>query len=148
MAQAASIELDGRHSVSELYLDGNRLYVLGTEKDYGDGRKTEDADGPEGHSTTFVATYDITDPANPSLVGSVEQTGRYCSSRFADGYLYVVSNYFVPKNPKESAPEAYVPWINGQPIACESIYLPPHGRSRPLLRNLRHLRRRARPHDG
>ena len=125
MAQAASIELDGRHSVSELCLDGNRLYVLGTEKDYGDGRKTEDADGPEGHSTTFVATYDIADPANPSLMGSVEQTGRYYSSRFADGYLYVVSNYFVPKNPKESAPEAYVPWINGQPIACESIYLPP-----------------------
>lgn len=125
MAQAASIELDGRHSVSELCLDGNRLYVLGTEKDYGDGRKTEDADGPEGHSTTFVATYDIADPANPSLMGSVEQTGRYYSSCFADGYLYVVSNYFVPKNPKESAPEAYVPWINGQPIACESIYLPP-----------------------
>lgn len=28
------------------------------------------------------------------------------------------------KNPKEAIPEAYVPWVDGQPIACSSIYLP------------------------
>lgn len=128
MAQAGVIDLDGQRTIYELHLDSNRLYVLGTESDRGDTDVEEisagSLEGPIGHSTTFAITYDIADPSNPVFLGEVKQTGQYQSSRLVGGNLYLFSRYAVSKNPKETTPEAYVPWVGGHPIACSGIYLP------------------------
>lgn len=128
MTQVGAIDLGGRRTVRELHLDSNRLYILGTESDRSDtdagGISGGALEGPVGHSTAFAITYDIADPSNPVLLGEVRQTGQYRSSRLVEGNLYLFSRYAVSKNPKEAIPEAYVPWVDGQPIACSSIYLP------------------------
>lgn len=74
---------------------------------------------------TEAITYDIEDPENPKETGRVTQSGYYQSSRLADGYLYLFSNYDVAWDSIEKkSPETYIPFVNDSVIAEKDICLP------------------------
>ena len=66
---------------SEMYVDGDRLYILGT--DYTDGE-----------SNTFVRTLDITSREEFRELETYRQSGEYNTSRMTNGCIYVISNTY------------------------------------------------------
>lgn len=74
---------------------------------------------------TEAVTYDITNPEKPEEMGKMKQSGYYQSSRMADGYLYLFSNYSVAWDVMEKGtPETYIPLINDSTISEKNICLP------------------------
>lgn len=106
--------------IAEFYVDGTQLFVLGNVS------KTKLEDGMEiawGEDATMAA-YDISDVAKPKLTDTVSQSGYYQSSRFANGYLYIFSNFYVEGSCKESDTDSYLPEVNGKIVEESDIYLP------------------------
>jgi uncharacterized secreted protein with C-terminal beta-propeller domain len=58
-----------------------------------------------------VELYDISEPANTSLLQSFGQSGSYSTSRLSNGILYIVSEYWVGNNISEDEPEGFVPML-------------------------------------
>ena len=87
-----------RGSISDIYVENNRLAVIGTGNVlYGypkDLLKPFGAEMMPTYSTnnTFVLVYDITDPTKPVLSKDMDFEGNYTSSRLIDDKLYVISN--------------------------------------------------------
>lgn len=69
-------------SVSEMYLNGDRLVVMCTDS-------TQDS------TLTEVLVYDISDIGSITLLDRMAQSGYYSSSRMIGDVLYTVSNYYV-----------------------------------------------------
>jgi uncharacterized secreted protein with C-terminal beta-propeller domain len=65
----------------EMYIDGDRAYLLGTEYD-------------EGDEETRVLSLDIGDREEVEEVDTYRQSGAYSTSRMVDGCLYVISNTY------------------------------------------------------
>ena len=72
---------DGEIDYTEMYLNGDRLYIVGN--DYGEDE------------STVVKTVDISDRKNAKELGTYKQSGTYSSSRMIDDCIYVISNKFV-----------------------------------------------------
>lgn len=121
MKIAGTIKARENTQISEFYVDGNQLFVLGntydviidTDETFYDTEKA------------YLDTYDISDVSNPKLKESLEQSGRYHSSRYVDGYLYIFSNFYAYTDGGKNDKVAYVPQVNGSFIADQDIYLPP-----------------------
>ncbi len=114
--------------ISEFYVEGQSLYVLSTEypsADDSDGALS-DTRYTSASPITRLDTFDLSDPAQPRLAASATQSGSYSSSRFADGFIYVFSNYLVSDVAGSEDPATYVPCIGGKAIACSDVYLPPN----------------------
>lgn len=123
MTPAGSVTVPKGAQVNEFYVEHNRLYVLSTV--YPEGVEQPDGTYTFPPETTRLDTYDVTDPANPTSVGSVTQTGSYHTSRFVDGYVYVFSDQWTFDTAKQEDPAAYTPCVNGAVVSCGDIYLPP-----------------------
>lgn len=77
----------------------------------------------------YCYTYDISNPEDPQLLGSVNQTGSYRTSRLIGDKLYMMTN---PRNYgfdmgrfsalKKKNLNKWVPCVNDQPLDCTSIY--------------------------
>lgn len=89
---------DQRGSVSDLYVEGNRLVVIGSSwVQYGYPKALASQFGPDfmptySTSNTFVLVYDITDPKKPVLTKDMDYEGSYVSSRLISDKLYVISS--------------------------------------------------------
>lgn len=101
--------VSGAKSIEEFYVDGNRLSVI--RRDYGSG-------------STVVETYDIKDPADPKLLGSVSQDGSYMTSRRNGTYIYLFTRYSADFRAKKQEIERYVPKVDGKVIPLNYIYIP------------------------
>lgn len=103
MKIAAQIELDGRETISEIYISGTRLVVLGSvypdnveKKTYSDGTETITIyDYAYAVRNAFVKVYDISDRTAPALVTEYSQQGEYDNSRMIGTKLYCISTYYV-----------------------------------------------------
>ncbi|MBQ9517286.1 MAG: beta-propeller domain-containing protein [Eubacterium sp.] len=74
---------DGEYTeVNEMFLDGDRIYVIGNV--YSDDEQ----------SKTFVKTLDISDKKNVKELDTYEQSGAYKTARFTGGCVYVISNTY------------------------------------------------------
>ncbi|MBQ5992610.1 MAG: beta-propeller domain-containing protein [Clostridia bacterium] len=71
----------------EMMLYGDRLYLLGTQSDWGNNVKEQD------RVQTFAEVYDISDPAKPALIATHKQQGSYRTARLIDDILLIVSDY-------------------------------------------------------
>lgn len=80
--------------------------------------------GSGAQETTTVVTYNIQDPSHPSEEGEVNQSGNYNSSRMADGYLYLFSEWGISIM-DHMEPRDYIPMVNGESMKAEDICLPP-----------------------
>ena len=77
-------EGDGK-SFQEMYLDGDRVYLLGTEYNYDSDK---DTDG------SFIITLDVSDRSNIKELGTYSQSGMYSTSRMVDGCIYMISTAY------------------------------------------------------
>lgn len=81
--------------------------------------------GMMNEGATIAITYDIQNPEKPVEEGRVTQSGNYCSSRMAGGYLYLFSEIYMWGEANPIEPRTFVPLINDAPILEKNIYLPP-----------------------
>ena len=125
MKQTATITVEDVSEIQEMYLDIERNQLVAVCDGYVGGKWNDDDYGYGQRANTTAVTYDISDRENPKEVGRVSQSGYYNSSRIADGYLYLFSDYYVTldgitaKNPK-----SYVPLVNDNLIKETDICLP------------------------
>ncbi len=89
---------DQRGNVSDLYIEGNRLVILGTSWSnyaYPAEFSASSSKGilpAYGTINTFVLIYDISNPAQPILTQDMDYEGSYISSRLIKDKLYVITN--------------------------------------------------------
>lgn len=117
-----SLAQTGDIYIHEMYLDGDMLYVITGESTY---QLVNDADVyyKDFKRQTRLSTYDVSDPENPVLSGTVTQDGYYQTSRKNGQYLYLFTSYF-PDIAQTYADSSIVPRINGTEAAAEDFYLP------------------------
>lgn len=107
----ATVDLDENAS-HELLLDGDRLAVLSRENQFftiEDDFVAATPVAPYGGSTTTVTYYDVSDPAGPDIVDTIEIEGDARSARMVDGVvrLVVQTEPTLPFTfPEEATPEA------------------------------------------
>lgn len=122
MRKVGSIVPGDQGQISEFYVRDGRAYVLANVPMT---RNNDQVGEIFDFSEVRLETYDVSNPSDPVLLGSVSQSGRYQSSRLVDGYLYLFSTYNVSCATIPDDPEFYVPRVAGQNIASQDIYLPP-----------------------
>ncbi|MBR2954443.1 MAG: beta-propeller domain-containing protein [Clostridia bacterium] len=130
MVEASQIDLKDNESVREIYINGNKLVVVGhlqTE------HRTENNENYKVYDSlayvewdTVVKVYDISDRNAPKLINEYSQQGGYNNSRMIGTKLYAISIYRVnvynDDYREECIPEVTV---NGDckqiPVDCISI---------------------------
>lgn len=122
MRKVGSIVPSDQGQISEFYVRDGKAYVL---TNVPMTRNSDQSGEIFDLSEVRLETYDVSNPGDPVLLGSVSQSGRYQSSRLVDGYLYLFSTYNVSCATIPDDPEFYIPRVAGQNIASQDIYLPP-----------------------
>lgn len=128
MKEIQTIEAEKVDSIIEFYLNEDKHLLIAVCRRYsdGDGLVMEDRYwGGGSMDGTVAVTYNIADPAKPEEVGRVTQSGSYQSSRLADGYLYLFSDYYINMTDiQRNQPETFVPLVNDSVLTSKNIYLP------------------------
>ncbi|MBT6068666.1 hypothetical protein HOG48_02840, partial [Candidatus Peregrinibacteria bacterium] len=135
MKELTTIDLDESDdrniNVTQLYVDGNILVVIGNEYTYGSYEKVQpliDARHwyPNLHQNrTFTAIYNISDRENPRLTRKMTFDGNYSHSRRVGSTLYMVlndNNNYVMSNP-EFEPEVLLPRFQDSESEGEEQFL-------------------------
>ena len=108
LSEAAIIKLDQNKTVQEIYIDGDRLILLGNRYEDsiyqgGDVRiQVESAVDSIGmvmpyynKTYSFMDVYDITDPGDPAFLKGHEMEGYYQSSRKNGEIVYMITNCYI-----------------------------------------------------
>lgn len=108
---------DSEGYASDIYVQENRLVVLGTKWVYDNGpilREKSEVVSEDfrimpifGTSTTFVKIYDVSNPSSPVLTSDKEYEGNYASSRLIGDKLYVITNKGIQTWYQEITPMPY-----------------------------------------
>lgn len=122
MKVADTLTLENGMQGTELYVQGDRLIVLGVVQE--ESEKLEIGESVY-QEKTCALTYDISDRTNAKEIGRTTQSGSYESSRIVDNYLYIFSNFYVTEDCGKDEVEKYVPEAGGELIPAERIILPP-----------------------
>ncbi len=161
LAGSITPSLESSDSILEFYVDDGKLmlfiqhYDTSMEYSYSNSAEEDDvtyaedsaagflplaeADSAKKYSTntkasTLLSTYDISDPGNPVLEGTVTQDGTYRTSRKIGDIVYLFTNQELFASTLSQTPkEGFIPCINGETIPCDSIYLPDNGSSGLIL---------------
>lgn len=82
----------------------------------------------ESSPSTALYTYDITDPANPSLTGTFEQDGYYYTSRKIKDTIYLFTQKTLMEYISSNGSyDKIIPCVNEEQIAYDHIYVPQEG---------------------
>lgn len=104
-------------SLEEMYLDGDRLALMGSAWTRGFE--------PNNSQNVAVAIFmDVADRSNPKPVNTLMQSGYYVSSRKSEGYIYMISSFDNLTGIREEKYESYIPMCDGELVEAESIYCP------------------------
>ncbi len=123
----SEITLGEEYTIQEFYVTAEqKKVVVVCQKECTDknSKKRVDAD-TWNQSKTAAVTYNIENIQKPEKEGEVTQSGTYNSSRMADGYLYLFSEYYTNGNIVKDKPVTYIPLINEKEMSQSSICLPP-----------------------
>ena len=121
MEDLGEIRLNEDCQVQELYLEDGRLAVLYSRTEYHDGETGYDGDY---RSYTCTDVYDVGDPSEPELLGTISQSGYYNTMRVKDGYAYVISDFYADVGAAREDTAAYVPEVRGTLMSAADICLP------------------------
>lgn len=123
----SEITLEKEYTIQEFYIDTDRKKLVAVcQKECADADNKKQAGTAVRQQTkTAAVTYDISDIKKPVKEGEVTQSGTYNSSRMADGYLYLFSEYYTGSNVVKDKPVTYVPMVNDKAMSQSSICLPP-----------------------
>lgn len=102
-------------SISEMYLEGNRLILIGNLWESARSESSQDA------QTTQITIYDVSDPAKPNELRTQSQSGAYTTSRVSGDYLYTFSKYSALPEIDKDQPETYIPKINDTVLPEEKV---------------------------
>jgi uncharacterized secreted protein with C-terminal beta-propeller domain len=105
LSEAAAIKYEESKWVQEIYVDKDRLIVLGNRHEdafaeprpLAEGAKVATTDvwpGSASKNFSFADVYDISDPAAPELLKTHEMEGCYQTSRKSGDHLYLVTESF------------------------------------------------------
>ena len=121
------ITLEKEYTIQEFYIDTDRKKLVAVcQKECTDAdNKKQVGTAVRQQTKTAAVTYDISDIKKPVKEGEVTQSGTYNSSRMADGYLYLFSEYYTGSNVVKDKPVTYVPMVNDKAMSQSSICLPP-----------------------
>ena len=116
----------------ELYLADGRAVVLSSYTDWtGSGTSSDEPSG-SGNNYVTVDIYDVSDPADPTLVQSFGQDGYEIASRMVGGVLYLCTSYY-PGAPEKGDETTFAPRLydgdTASVVPCDSIGLMPYNNS-------------------
>ena len=141
----AEISMDDTAYVVELYVENDRLIVIYARSEYGEGtgeikaeeesaedsgaedivsEDTASATGEYYREYTCADVYDVSNPAEPALLGGISQSGYYNTMRVKDGYVYLLSSYYADTGAAQDDVAAYIPEVQDQMIDASDIYMP------------------------
>ncbi len=100
MKNTAQISVKDDKAVQELYINNDRLIIVGTAYENKIAAYKYDYYG-YALGETFVKVYDVTDRTAPKLVTEYSQQGNYDNSRMIGTKLYCVSTYYVDISDKD-----------------------------------------------
>lgn len=116
-------------NIREIYLNGNRLVVVGNEYDKGNDEITVfksyevcDCIAPYTGGKAVCAVYDVSDKSAPKQLRYITQDGSIISTRMIGTVLYTVTSYYVGYD-SNSLKERYAPEINGEKIDYSDVYI-------------------------
>lgn len=126
MKSVAKIGLDVLDSISEIYVQDEKLIVMGVYYKDNNVEGIEDSFhyGYYGGFDTVVITYEISNPEEPKEIGRVMQSGNYSSSRVVDGYVYVFSLFYPDVECRKNEITGYIPFVDGDAVNQSKILLP------------------------
>lgn len=100
LSEVTLLRIDGKKNIREIFLDGDRLVVIGTRNEYDAAYPVNE--GPDEKmlmpryipmkTFTFAEVYNVFDPKNPELIKSHETEGSYQTGRKNGDIVYLVSN--------------------------------------------------------
>lgn len=112
MEEVGSVDFgDSAFSPSEMYVDGDRLVVIGTTYTYEFDRGY---DSYYGTSATVVYIVDISDKSDLEVLRRITFEGSYNTSRKIDDTVYLVANqynYYLPWEGDDWMPKDLVPLV-------------------------------------
>ena len=123
----SEITLEKEYAIQEFYINTDQKKLVAVcQKECTDAdNKKQVGTAVRQQTKTAAVTYDISDIKKPVKEGEVTQSGTYNSSRMADGYLYLFSEYYTGSNVVKDKPVTYVPMVNDKAMSQSSICLPP-----------------------
>ena len=123
----SEITLGKEYTIQEFYVNTDQKKLVAVcQKECADKSNKKQTNTDTWNQTkTAAVTYDIRDIKKPVKEGEVTQSGTYNSSRMADGYLYLFSEYYTGGDVVKDKPVTYVPLVNGKEMSQTSICLPP-----------------------
>ena len=121
------ITLGEEYNIQEFYVNTEqRKLIVVCQKDCTDKNSKKQVNTDNwNQSNTAAVTYNIENIQKPVKEGEVTQSGTYHSSRMADGYLYLFSEYYTGSDMVKEKPLTYVPLVNDKEMSQASICLPP-----------------------
>lgn len=96
-------------SPAEMYVNGSTVIVISPDY-YSLDWSTQEERDYEYSETVCLDFIDVSDPTSPALITSISQDGYLNTSRLYDGWLFLISRYYV-YDFDESDPGTYVPCI-------------------------------------
>ena len=119
-------------SVRDMYISGNILNLVTSGTKSSMKEDASDVYYTEYYDYAKVVTYDISNPENPILTGSVEQEGYYHSSRKVGDYVYLFTQ-FQPVIGDTQEDSGIMPLVDGARMEAADIYVPDELRSTSYL---------------
>lgn len=124
MVEASQIDLKDNEIVKEIYINGDKLVVVGHLQTEHRTEKNEEYRIYDSLAyvewDTIVMVYDISDRKAPKLVNEYSQQGGYNNSRMIGTKLYAISTYHVNVY-NDDYRNACIPEITVDGGACERI---------------------------
>lgn len=116
-----------RHPL-ELYVAEDRLVVVSSYYHWSESVSAAGERSDTNENRLEAEIYDISDPAQTSLIATVGQDGSYSASRMMDGTLYLISNHWTGGERTQDDPGSFVPALyrdgKAEILPCECIWLP------------------------
>lgn len=129
MKEAGRIQLEEGVTAREFYVQDSSLFVLGNRE-----KAVSFSSGYEDYENeTVCVTYDISDVSAPVETDTLVQSGYYITSRFADGFLYLFSQFDVGYEMSSSNLDSYIPQVRGNYLAAGEILMPDEHASQYLV---------------
>lgn len=128
LKEAASAALDNPNdSAREMYLDGDRLYIVASRGEASIDRVIEeDTVSVSNQDFTVVYVYNIENRKKPVKERTIKQSGAYETSRCADGYLYLFSMYYPDQEAgiQKEEPGSFIPANDSGVFKPEDLLIP------------------------
>ncbi|MEI7511528.1 MAG: beta-propeller domain-containing protein [Candidatus Peregrinibacteria bacterium] len=126
MKEESKIKLDGIE-VSDMFLDMNRLVVMGSQNSWNGNLGLSQKISKEeyyGSQKLIAKVFDITDRSNPKEIRSLVLDGNLVSSRKIGNVVYIVANAYLPYSAQFT--EKNIPQMLDSTVSANAVSVAPN----------------------